>query len=79
MVKLQYERNKHVKEISKQLTSLGKHFEIFAKDWEALSKQLDTATRTRERLDSRVTKITDRFDDISSNNQITTQDIPELE
>jgi DNA recombination protein RmuC len=66
MVRIDAERAKNAKEISKQLARLGKDFEMFGREWETLSRQLETATRSREKLDSRVSKITGKFDSISS-------------
>ena len=66
MLKIDAERAKNAKEISKQLAKLGKDFEMFGREWETLSKQLDTATKSREKLDSRVSKITGKFDSLSA-------------
>ena len=66
MVRIDAERAKNAKEISKQLAKLGKDFEMFGREWETLSRQLETATKSREKLDSRVSKITGKFDSISA-------------
>ena len=66
MVRIDAERAKNAKEISKQLARLGKDFEMFGREWETLSRQLETATKSREKLDSRVSKMTTKFDSISS-------------
>ena len=66
MVRIDAERAKNAKEISKQLAKLGKEFEMFGREWASLSHQLETATKSREKLDSRVSKITGKFDSISS-------------
>lgn len=66
MVRIDAERAKNAKEISKQLGKLGKDFEMFAREWDTLSRQLETATKSREKLDSRVSKITGKFDSISA-------------
>jgi len=73
MLKIDAERAKNAKEISKQLARLGKDFEMFGREWESLSKQLETATRSREKLDHRVSKITGKFGSIS---QVELQDEP---
>ncbi|MCR4911656.1 MAG: DNA recombination protein RmuC [Bacilli bacterium] len=70
MVRIEAERAKNVKEISRQLAILGKQFELFAKEWDTLSRQLETATRSREKLDSRVNRITSKFDAIASNSDV---------
>ena len=66
MVRIDSERAKNAKEISKQLAKLGKDFEMFGREWETLSRQLETATRSREKLDSRVSKMTGKFESISA-------------
>ena len=66
MVRIDAERAKNAKEISKQLAKLGKDFELFGREWETLSRQLETATKSREKLDSRVSKITGKFDSINA-------------
>ena len=74
MVRIESERAKNVKEISKQLDFLGRQFSQFAKEWETFSRQLETATRSREKLDTRVNRISNKFDAIAS-----TSDVKELE
>ena len=66
MVRIEAERAKNAAVITKQLNDLGKQFEMFERDWESLSTQLERATKFREKLDSRVSKITTRFDTISA-------------
>ncbi len=73
MVRIESERAKNVKEISKQLDFLGRQFNSFSKEWETFSRQLDTATRSREKLDTRVNRINNRFDAIASNNEARAQ------
>lgn len=70
MVRIEAERAKNVRVISKQLAILGKQFELFSKEWESFSKQLETASRTREKLDTRVNRITSKFDAISATGEI---------
>ena len=80
MLKIDAERAKNAKEISKQLARLGKDFEMFGREWEALSKQLETATRSREKLDNRVSKITGKFDSLSAAELIDEpEDVKEIE
>ena len=73
MIKIDSERAKNAKEISKQLAKLGKDFEMFGREWDTFSKQLETASKSREKLDNRVNKITGKFDSIS---QVELQDEP---
>ena len=70
MVRIEAERAKNVKEISKQLDFLGRQFAMFSKEWDTFSKQLETATRSREKLDTRVNRITNKFDAISTNSDV---------
>ena len=78
MLRIEVERAKNVKEISDQLTKLGKQFSLFGEDWGKLSNQLKTISNTRERLDTRVNRITTKFESIS-NADISEQDIPKIE
>ena len=66
LARVNYERSKRVEQIGKDINMLGKQFELFGKEWDQFSHQLETATRTREKLDTRVTRINDRFEAISS-------------
>ena len=77
MVRIDAERAKNAKEISHHLAKLGKDFEMFGREWEALSRQLETATRSREKLDSRVLKMTGKFESISAAELIDAKDEPE--
>ena len=70
MVRIEAERAKNVKEISRQLDALGKQFTLFSNEWVQFSRQLETATKTREKLDTRVSRITNKFDAISTNNNV---------
>ena len=79
MVRIESERAKNVKEISKQLEFLGRQFNQFAKEWETFSRQLETATRSREKLDTRVNRINNRFDAISTTSDIKGEDIKDIE
>jgi len=77
MVRIDAERAKNAKEISKHLAKLGKEFEMFGREWESLSRQLDIATKSREKLDTRVSKMTTKFGSISAVDLIEEQ--PEVE
>ena len=79
MVRIDAERAKNAKEISKQLAKLGKDFEMFGREWETFSRQLQTASTSREKLDNRVNKITGKFSSISAAELIEEQEeLPEL-
>lgn len=77
MVRIEAERAKNAQEISKHLQKLGKDFEMFAREWEILSNRLDSATKIREKLDTRVSRITGKFENINSSNQIETEETTE--
>lgn len=77
MVRIEAERAKNVKEISKQLDFLGRQFAMFSKEWDTFSKQLETASRSREKLDTRVNRITTKFDAISTNSDVEVEVIEE--
>ena len=68
MLRINYERSQKVEEISKQLKRLGNDFKQFSTDWEKLSNHLALATKDREKLDSRVFSLTNKFDLIKENN-----------
>ena len=70
MVRIEAERAKNVKEISKQLDFLGRQFAMFSREWDTFSKQLETASKSREKLDTRVSRITNKFDAISTNSEV---------
>jgi len=65
MVRIDAERAKNAKEISKQLAMLGKQFEMFGREWDSLSTQLERASKAKEKLDSRVTRINSKFGSIA--------------
>ncbi|MCR5185348.1 MAG: hypothetical protein K6C32_04665, partial [Bacilli bacterium] len=49
---------------------LSKDFEMFGREWESFSTQLERATSGREKLDKRVDRITTKFDAIKSSNPV---------
>ena len=83
MVRIEAERAKNAQEISKHLAVLGKQFELFGREWESLSTQLDRASKAREKLDSRVNRINDKFSSISGSDlkqlEENSEEIPEIE
>ena len=80
MVRIDAERAKNAKEISKQLGILGKQFEMFGREWDSLSTQLERASKAKEKLDSRVTKINSKFGSIAGSDiqEIEGEETPEL-
>ncbi len=78
MVRLEVVRAKHVHEISKQLSVLGKQFKKFSEEWVALSTNLERVSKSREKLDSRVGHINTKFESISGDTQLEDLDIKEI-
>ena len=77
MVRIEAERAKNAQEISKHLAALGKQFELFGREWDSLSTQLERASKAREKLDSRVNRINDKFSSISGSDIKQLEDEPE--
>ena len=80
MVRIQTERAKNVEVISKQLHKLSKDFEMFGREWEQFSNALESTSKKRELLDSRVGKLTTKFDSLkaSDNLEIEEKEILEI-
>lgn len=76
MVRIEVERAKNAKEISKNIAKLSKDFEMFAREWETLSSRLELATKARESLDSRVSRITSKFEGIKANDPVEISEKP---
>lgn len=66
MVRIEVQRNKHIKEISNQLVRLGKDFRLFSEEWSKLSKSIDTIAERNNKLDKRVNRINSHFESIST-------------
>ena len=78
MVRIDAERAKNAKEISKQLGMLGKQFEMFGREWTQFSNALESTSRHRESLDHRVNKITNKFIAIKGND-LSEEEVTEIE
>ena len=78
MVRIEVERSKNAEEINRHLQRLAKDFEMFGREWESFSNALDRTTKTRESLDHRVGKITNKFQAISTSNDLE-DDIKQIE
>ncbi|MBP3731873.1 MAG: DNA recombination protein RmuC [Bacilli bacterium] len=78
MVRIEVERSKNAGEINRHLQRLAKDFEMFGREWESFSNALDRTTKTRESLDHRVGKITNKFQAISTSNDLE-EDIKQIE
>lgn len=60
-VVIDYERSKHMNEITKQLQSLNKDFQIFEKEWVKLNNTIDSLKKHGDTVNTRVDRITHRF------------------
>lgn len=60
------ERNKHAKDIQKELTKLATDFERYSSRWEQLLKNLDTVSKTAKEVNVSSTKIAQKFKTISN-------------
>ena len=78
MVRIEVERSKNAEEINRHLQRLAKDFEMFGREWESFSNALDRTTKTRESLDHRVGKITNKFQAINTSNDLE-EDIKQIE
>ena len=78
MVRIEVERSKNAEEINRHLQRLAKDFEMFGREWESFSNALDRTTKTRESLDHRVGKITNKFQAISTSSDLE-EDIKQIE
>ena len=80
MVRIEAERAKNAAFISKQLAALGQQFDLFGREWESLSTQIERAAKAREKLDTRVSRINSKFESISGAdiNKIEEDNEPEL-
>jgi len=61
---INYEYNKHTKEIINQLRKIKKDFRIFGEEWAKLNRTIDTLRKDGEKMDSRVKKISSKFQKI---------------
>lgn len=71
------ERNKHAKDIQKELTRLATDFARYSSRWEQLLKNLDTVSKTAKEVNVSSTKIADRFKSISNVEAIDELENPE--
>ena len=70
MVRIEVERSKNADEINKHLQRLAKDFEMFGREWDKFSNALEQTGKRREELDHRVGKLTDKFQAISTSNNL---------
>lgn len=81
MLRINYERNKNIDKITKQLSLLGKDFEMFNGEWSKLSRTIDTISGDKTKLDKRFEKLGGRFSNITQSSGIETkeEEIEEIE
>ena len=63
-VRIDFERNKHIAKIRKELLGLNKDFLKFVEDWDKLTVAMDSISRHSSAIDKDVKKITTKFDRI---------------
>jgi len=63
---IDYEYNRHTKEIIEQLKKLKNDFRIFGEEWGKLDRTIDTLEKDREKVKKRVANISNKFNDIDS-------------
>ncbi len=78
MVRIEVERNKHLAEVSDELTKLGKQFGLFADEWSKFSKSIETLSNKHTDLDKRVGRITKRFSAIAKSD-LAEEEIKQIE
>lgn len=65
LIRIQYERNKNIDTILKQLQKLGNDFRIFGDDWEKFSQNVDRLEKSKNDMDRKVQTIHKKFNSIS--------------
>ena len=63
-VRIDYERNKHIAKIRKELLALNKDFIKFVENWEKLNNAMDSMTKQSLAIDKDVKKISTKFERI---------------
>ncbi len=61
---IDFEYNKHTKEIIDQLKKLKKDFRIFGEEWGKLNRTIDTLRKDGDKVNTRVERLSDKFKDI---------------
>lgn len=70
MVRIEVERSKNAEVISKHLHRLAKDFELFGKEWNKFSSALEQTTKQKDKFDTRVDRLTGKFQAIASNSDL---------
>lgn len=65
-----YTHSKNAEIIKEQLKNLGKDFKIFGDEWQKLTNAINSLKQKSDKVDSRVYKIANNFEQISSANTI---------
>jgi DNA recombination protein RmuC len=61
---IDYEYNMHTKEIIDQLKKIKKDFRIFGDEWSKLNRTIDTLRNDGDKINKRVEKLSNKFQDI---------------
>lgn len=61
MVRIQYERNKHIDDVNRALEKLSKDFLKFAEDWRKFSEGVNQLYSKKDNFDQRVSRIQTQF------------------
>ena len=70
MVRIEVERSKNAEVISKHLQRLAKDFELFGREWNKFSSALEQTTKQKDKFDTRVDRLTGKFQAIASNSDL---------
>lgn len=63
-VMIDHERSKHTKEIIDQLKKLKQNFKLFGEEWEKLNRSIERLRVDGDKVNNRVDKLTNKFEDI---------------
>lgn len=78
-VAIDFERSKHTKEIIEQLKKLKTNFRIFGDEWAKLNRSIDTLRKDGDKVNTRVEKLSSRFQDIDKVNFLEEPKIASIE
>lgn len=70
MVRIEVERSKNAEEINKHLQRLAKDFEMFGREWDKFSDALENTTKQKDKFDTRVGRLTGKFQAIATNSDL---------
>ncbi len=75
---IDFEYNKHTKEIISELKKMKKDFRLFGEEWSKLNRSIDMLRKDGDKVDKRVEKLASKFSDISEVGFIEEADDPNL-